>query len=224
MSYAYASRGTVETNKVLRNTFLLLALTLIPTIFGSMAGFALGLPALMASSPWIALGAFLIVAVVLIGLIHATSESALSIPILGVFTFVMGANLSGLLSAILNFSNGAEIIALAGTGTVGILIGCSLYAMNTKRDFSSFGGFLFGALIGLIVFSLANVFFQISWLQLALAFVALLLFSAYLVYDVQQVVNGGETNYVLATVSIYLDLINIFASLLQIFGIGFGDD
>lgn len=224
MSYAYASRGTVETNKVLRNTFLLLALTLIPTIFGSMAGFALGIPALMAASPWIALGLFLVVAIALIAMIHATSDSFLSIPILGAFTFVMGANLSGLLSAILNFSNGAEIIAMAGAGTIGILFGCSMYAMTTKRDFSSFGGFLFGALIGLVVFGLANMFFQISWLQLVIAFVALLLFSAYLVYDVQQVVNGGETNYVLATVAIYLDVINIFTSLLQIFGAGFGDD
>jgi modulator of FtsH protease len=222
--YATSFRGTAETNKVLRNTFLLLALTMIPTVFGSWAGFEMGLPAMMAESPWISLFGFLAVAMVLLFAIHATAASALAIPILGVFTFVMGANMSGILSAVLSLSNGADIIALAFMGTIGILIGCSGYAMTTKRDFSSLGGFLFGSLIALIVFGLANMFFQLSWLALVLAFVALVLFSVYLVYDVQRVVNGGETNYILATTSIYLNLVNIFVSLLQIFGVLSGDD
>ena len=224
MSYSIAFRGTAETNKVLRNTFALLALTLIPTIFGSWAGFALGLPALMAASPWMSLLAFILIAFVLIGVISSLRNSVAAIPVLGVFTFVMGAMLSGSLSAVLKLGNGGDIIALAFMGTVGMLIGCTMYASTTKRDFSGMRSFLFGALIAVIVVGLANMFFQLSWLALVLAFASFALFTVYLIYDVQQVVNGGEDNYILATLSIYLNLFNIFSSLLQIFGFFGGDD
>jgi modulator of FtsH protease len=224
MSYALSYRGTADTNKVLRNTFILLALTLIPTIFGSWVGFETGLPELMKESPWMSFFGFLAVALVLLFGIHATAATAAAIPLLGLFTFVIGANLTGILSAVLNLSNGTTIVSLAFLGTIGSLVGCSLYAMTTKRDFSSLGGFLFGSLIALIVFGLANMFFQLSWLALVLAFATLIVFTVYLIYDVQRVVQGGETNYILATTSIYLDLVNIFVSLLQIFGFLGGDD
>lgn len=137
----------------------------------------------------------------------------------------MGGVLSGVVSATLNFSNGAELIALAFIGTAAILLGCSSYAMTTKRDFSSMGGFLLGSLIAIIAMSFLNILFlQLPIISLAIACVAVVLFSAYLIYGVQQVVNGGETNYILATTSIYLSLINIFSSLLQIFGFLGGDD
>lgn len=223
--YATTFRGTAETNKVLRNTFLLLALTLIPTIGGTMAAMAMGLPAMMAASPWLSLGAFLLVAFGLIFAIHATKDSAIAIPILGVFTFVMGASLAGIITHTLKFSNGAELITMAVLGTAAILVGCSGYAMTTKRDFSSLGGFLFGSLLAVIALSIMNVLFlQLPMFSLIIACVSVVLFSVYLIYDVQKVVQGGETNYILATTAIYLDLINIFSSLLQILGVTSGDD
>lgn len=223
--YATTFRGTTETNKVLRNTFLLLALTLIPTVGGTMAAMAMGLPAIMAASPWLSFFGFLGIAFLLIFGIHATKDSAASIPILGVFTFVMGAMLSGIVTATLGFSNGAELIGLAFIGTIAILLGCSGYAMTTKRDFSSLGGFLFGSLLAVIALGIMNVLFmQLPVLSLIIACVCIVLFSVYLIYDVQKVVNGGETNYVIATTAIYLDVINIFSSLLQILGVVGGDD
>lgn len=218
-------QGTRETNKVLRNTFLLLSLTLIPTIFGTFAAMSLGIPAMMAASPWLSMFGFLAIAIVLIMGIHATKDSVLGIAVLGVFTFVCGGLLSGIVTATLKFSNGAELISLAFIGTIAILAGCSMYAATTKRDFSSLGGFLFGSLLAVIALSFANIlFFQLPLLAVIISGVCLVLFSIYLVYDVQQVVNGGETNYLLATTAIYLDLINIFSSLLQILGAFGGDD
>ncbi len=209
-------RGTAQTNKVLRNTFALLALTLLPTVGGVFLGLEMGLPAMMAESPWLSLGGFLLVAGILLFGIYTTATSAISIPITLLFTAVMGANLSGLISLALGTANGANIIALAALGTAGIMFGCSAYAMTTKRDFSGMHGFLFGALIGIVVLGLSNMFFQAGWLVLMLAFAALILFSVFMIYDVQRIVSGGESNYVLATVSIYLNMINIFSSLLQI--------
>jgi FtsH-binding integral membrane protein len=223
--YSTTFRGTAETNKVLRNTFLLLALTLIPTVGGTMAAIALGLPALMAASPWLSLFAVLGVAFALIFAINATKDSALGIGVLGVFTFVMGAVLSGVVSAALKMSNGGDLVAMAFLGTAAILAGCATYASTTKRDFSSLGGFLFGSVLAIIAVSVMNVlFFQLSILALIVACVSLVLFSVYLIYDVQKVVNGGESNYIIATTAIYLDLINIFSSLLQILMSIFGND
>lgn len=224
MYTSIAFRGTAETNKVLRNTFILLALTLLPTVGGVLLGMEMGLPAMMQESPWISLGIFLVIAFGLIFAIFATSHSVLSIPILLAFTGVMGASLSSMISLVLGTANGANLIALAFLGTVGMLIGCGTYAATTKRDFSSMSGFLFGALLAIIVVGVSNMFFQAGWLALLLACATLILFSVYLIYDVQKVVNGGETNYVLATVSIYIDLLNIFSSLLQILFSLFGSD
>lgn len=219
-----ALQSTEQTNRVLRNTFLLLALTLIPTIFGGFTAAAIGIPALMASSPLLSFLGFLAIAAVLLFGIHANSDNYVGIGLLGLFTFVMGGVLSGGVTAALSLPNGAGVVAMAIIGTISVMIGCSLYAMTTKRDFSGLGGFLFGAVIALVVVSLANIYFQLSLLHLAISVVALLVFSIYLVYDVQQVVSGRETNYVIATVSIYLDLVNIFSSLLNIFGyLGGGD-
>lgn len=222
--YATTFRGTTETNKVLRSTFLLLALTLIPTIGGTFAGIALGLPAMFVASPWLSFIGFLAVAWILIMGIHTTKDSAAAIPILGAFTFVMGAILSSGIQHTLNFSNGPQIIAAAVTGTVALLLGCSGYAMTTKRDFSSMGGFLFGSLLAVIALSFLNILFlHMPVIQLLIACVTVVLFSVFLVYDVQRVVQGGESNYIIATTEIYLDLINIFSSLLNIFGLA-GDD
>jgi FtsH-binding integral membrane protein len=217
--------SVANTNRVLRNTFTLLALTLIPTIAGTWAGFAMGIPAIMHASPWLSFFGFLAITMALLAVIHVTADDgfvALA-PLFG-FTFVIGASMTGLLGAVLALPNGHNLIMMAFLGTMAILAGCSGYAMTTKRDFSAMGGFLFSALLGIIVLMVVNMFFQFTWLFVALAGVSMLVFSAFLVFDVQQVVNGGETNYIRATVSIYLDLVNIFQDILSLLGIFGGDD
>jgi modulator of FtsH protease len=147
MGYSMRLRGAqsvFETNKTLRNTFFLLALSLLPTIGGVFLGTAIGLPAMMASSPWLFLIGFLVAAFLVIGAIHATSESGIVFVPLTALTLMMGAVLSGVITATLKFSNGPELITLAFAGTIAMLAGCGVYASTTKRYFSSMGGFLFG--------------------------------------------------------------------------------
>lgn len=203
-------------NRVLRNTFGLLGLTMIPTALGAYLGMALGLPAVLMASPFISAILFLAISFGLLFAINAAKNSPLSVPLVGVFTLFMGAWLSTLLTAALGLSNGVGLIAMAALGTAAVTWGCSVYAMSTKRDFSGIGGYLFGSVIGLIAVSLLNIWLQIPLLGLIISILALLIFSAFLVFDVQRVVRGGETNYVLATVSIYINIYNIFSSLLQI--------
>ena len=186
----YALRGTAETNKVLRNTFALLALTLLPTVLGVFVGIDLGLPAMAAESPWLTLLGTLGASLILLFGIYLTATHAVAIPLTLLFTFVMGASLSTAISVVLGAANGAAIISLAGLGTAGLLIGCSIYTMTTSKDFSGMGSWLLGALIAVIVVSVANIFIGAGWLALLLAIVTLILFSVFLVYDVQQVVNG----------------------------------
>ena len=210
-------QGAEATNKVFRNTFILLATTLVPTALGTFLGMSMGLPELMASSPWLSFFGFLGVAFLMIAAINALSQSAAAIPMIWVFAGVMGAVLSGVVSVALKRADGAQLVALAAIGTAAVMAGCSMYAMTTKRNFSSMGGFLFGSLLAVIAVSLLNVtVFQLPILATIIACVALVLFSAYMIYDVQQIVNGGQTNYVLATVGVYLNMVNIFSSLLQI--------
>jgi FtsH-binding integral membrane protein len=197
---------------------------MIPTALGAFLGMSLGLPALVMSSPIMSIIAFLVISFALLFAIDATQNSVVSIPTVGVFTLFMGAWLSTLLTAALGLSNGAGLIAMAAIGTVAITWACSLYAITTTQDFSAFGGYLFGSVIGLIVISLLNIWLQLPLLSLIIAALALLIFSAFLVFDVQRIVSGGETNYVMATVSIYLNVFNIFTSLLQILMELFGED
>ena len=219
MTYALSRAGDlVETNKTLRNTFLLLSLTLLPTIFGSWYGMVSGLNEWVALHPVVGFISFIAVGFMLILGVHATSDSPVGVLLLLLFTFVMGALMSGAIEATLALKNGHMIVAEAVGGTAIVTFCCGLYAMVTKRDFSSWGSALFGILIALIIVGFLNLWLQLPMLSLVLSAVALILFSAYLIYDVQQVVNGGESNYVLATMSIYLDIVNIFMSLLDIFG------
>jgi FtsH-binding integral membrane protein len=140
------------------------------------------------------------------------------------FTGVMGLMLSNILSVVLGRADGWQLIALAAMGTGAVVFGCAAYATTTKRDFSAAGGTLFGLLIALVVVSLANLFFQIPILGVILSFIAIILFSAFMVFDVQRVVNGGETNYILAATSIYLNIYNIFSSILNLLQVFSSDD
>lgn len=224
MAISIPLQATADTNRVLRNTFGLVALSLIPTAIGAWIAMAMGIPAMMYASPFISSMVFLAVMFGVLFGINAARDSVASIPLMLGFTFLMGMWLSGLLSLVLGASNGVGLIGMAGLGTAGVVAGCSLYAARTKRDFSRVGGFLVGSLIALIVVSLANIFLQLPLLSVALSVVAIALFSLFMIFDVQRVVQGGETNYVLAAVSIYLNIYNIFSSLLQLLYIFGGDD
>lgn len=212
--------SSTTSNTVLRNTYWLLAVSMLPTVLGAYLGVTMGLPAI---SGWGWLG----VIVVLFGFIFAIQalrNSVAGIPVLLIFTGLMGALMSPLLTRTLQFSNGVELIMLAVGGTAAIFFSLAAYATVTKRNFSGMGKYLFIALIVLIVAGIANIFLQLSALTILFSVAAMVIFSLYILYDVQQIVNGGETSYISATLSLYLDIINIFQNLLQLLGIFGGDD
>ncbi|MBA3024588.1 MAG: Bax inhibitor-1/YccA family protein [Gammaproteobacteria bacterium] len=205
----------VERNKVLRNTYMMLSLTMIPTVIGAFIGTSLNL-SFMAASPIIS---SLVMFGVMLGMLFAVSalrNSVWGIAALLGFTFVAGVFLGPILQVALHLKNGAQLIGMAAGGTGIIFFSLATIATVTKKDFSFMGKFLFIGLILLIVASLANLFFQIPALSLTISAIAVLIFSAYILYDVSQIVNGGETNYVMATLGLYLSIYNLFINLLQL--------
>lgn len=221
-SYTYA--GTTETNKVLRNTFGLLALSMIPTALAAWLSIASGFALTLAASPILSCVGFLVGAIILMVGIFACKDNAIGVVFMMAFAGFCGFMLSMSLQAVLQLKNGGELITLAALGTGAILAGCSIHAMTTKKDYSGMFGFLMGATLALIVVSLIGIIFKLSFLSILVSVAALVIFSIWLIYDVQQVVNGGEDNYIVATLQIYLDLLNIFSNLLQLLTIFGGSD
>ena len=209
--------GTVaqEQNKVLRNTYTMLALTMIPTIIGAFVGLSISFT-LMAQHP---IMAPLLMFAVMLGMLFAVSalrNSVWGIVMLLGFTFVAGVFLGPILQHALHLRNGAQLIGMAAGGTGLIFFSLATLVTVTKKDFSFMGKFLFIGLILLVVASLANIFFAIPALSLTISAIAVLLFSAYILYDISQIINGGETNYVMATMGLYLNIYNIFVHLLSL--------
>ncbi|MDB5887586.1 MAG: FtsH interacting integral rane protein [Rhodocyclales bacterium] len=205
-------------NRVLRNTYNLLALSMLPTVAGAWLGVQLNFASLFAGSP--IMGSILML-VAMFGLIFAIKryqDSSVGVVLLLGFTFVMGLLISNTLQWTLRFSNGGSLIAMAAGGTAVIFFGMSTLASVIKRDLSGLGNFLFIGTLLLIVAGIANLFFQIPAFQLTIAVIGCALFSVWLLFDLNRVINGGETNYVSATLKVYLDLVNIFVNLLQILG------
>ncbi|RJG00478.1 Bax inhibitor-1/YccA family protein [Noviherbaspirillum sedimenti] len=222
-AYSTAAQPAVARNRVLRNTYLLLALSMVPTVLGAWLGVQFKF-SLFAGSPFIGFIAFMAIAFGFIWAIEKTKHSAMGVAVLLGFTFVMGLMLSRLISHTLGYSNGASLIMTAFGGTAAIFTVMATIATVSKRDFSGMGKWLFVGMLVALVAMVANIFLQLPALQLALSVILIGIFSAYILYDVQQVINGGETNYITATLSIYLDVYNIFANLLSILGIFGGDD
>jgi modulator of FtsH protease len=210
--------GAVARNRVLRNTYWLLALSMIPTVLGAWLGVQLHL-SLFAGSPMIGFVVFMAVAFGFFYAIEKTKNSSLGVAVLLGFTFFMGLMLSRLIEYTLGFSNGAQLIMTAFGGTALIFGVMATVATVSKRDFSGMSKWLFAGVLVIIVASLANIFLQLPALQLTISVVAIATFSAYILFDVQQVINGGETNYISATLAIYLDVYNVFVNLLSILGI-----
>lgn len=205
----------LQQNKVLRNTYMLLALTMIPTIAGALLGVQLNF-SLFSGSPMLSFVVFLGIAFGFMWGIERTKEGAMGVVLLLGFTFFMGLMLAGILRVALGFSNGGSLIATAAGGTGAIFFTLAGIATVTKKDFSFIGKFLFIGLVIVILASLANIFFQIPALSLTVSAVAVMIFSGYILYDISQIVHGGETNYISATLKVYLDVYNIFVHLLNL--------
>jgi modulator of FtsH protease len=212
----------VARNRVLRNTYWLLALSMIPTVLGAWVGVQFNF-SFFPGSPFIGLMVFLAIAFGFFYAIEKTKDSGLGVAILLGFTFFMGLMLSRLISYTLGFSNGATLIMGAFGGTAAILAVMASIATVSKRDFSGMGKWLFAGALVLLLAMAANIFLQIPALHLTILVLVIGIFSAFILYDVQRVVNGGETNYVTATLAIYLSIYNIFSSLLQLLGIAGGE-
>ncbi|VVE45957.1 membrane protein [Pandoraea morbifera] len=214
-----AGATTVQVrNKVLRNTYWLLALSMLPTIAGAWLGVNYGF-ALFAGSPMVSMIAFLAIAFGFMFAIERFKNSGVGVALLLGFTFFMGLMLTRLLSFVLGFSNGASLTMLAFGGTAVIFGVMASIATVSKRDFSGLGKWLFMGVLVILLASVANIFLQLPALMLTVSVLAIAIFSAYILFDVQRVVNGGETNYVTATLAIYLDLYNIFTNLLALLGV-----
>lgn len=205
----------LQQNRVLRNTYLLLALTMLPTVVGALVGVQLKF-SFFAGSPLISFLIFMAVAFGFMWGIERTKDSGLGVALLLGFTFFMGLMLSRILQVALGFSNGASLIATAAGGTGAIFFTLAGVATVTKRDFSFLGKFLMIGLVVVLLASLANIFLQIPALSLTISALAVLLFSAFILHDISRIVQGGEDNYISATLAVYLDVYNLFVSLLHL--------
>lgn len=202
-------------NRVLRNTYALLGVTMIPTVIGAIVGTNLSF-AFMRASPIISVLVLLAIVYGLMFAIEKNKDSSVGVYLLLVFTFFMGVILGPLLQVALSFRNGAQLIAVAAGGTGITFMAMAAFSATTKRDLSGMGRFLFVGAIVLMIAVVANIFLQMPALQLALSAAFILFSSMIIAYTINSVVHGGETNYISATLSIYVSIYNIFSSLLQI--------
>ena len=219
----YADGGAVagQRNRVLRNTYWLLALSMVPTVLGAWLGVQTGIARAM--SPGIGLIVFMVGAFGFMFAIEKFKNSAAGVPILLAFTFFMGVMLSRLIGAVLGLSNGASLIMMAFAGTGTIFLGMASLSTIIKRDLSSMGKWLFIGAIMVLVAGIANFFIQSSALMITLSVLVMGIFSAFILYDLKRVQDGEETNYITATLGVYMSIYNVFQSLLSLLGIFGGE-
>jgi modulator of FtsH protease len=213
-TYPAAAEGSHQQQRVLRNTYLLLALTMVPTVIGAMVGMSTA--GIILQHP---IMSTLVVLAAVIGLqfaIVANRDSGIGVGLLLLMTFILGWWLGPLLTVALALRNGPQLVGFAAAGTGVIFFVMAAIATTTRRDFSFMGKFLFVGMIVLLIAMLANMFLQIPALALTISALVIVVFSLFLLHDVSRIVNGGETNYVMATTGVYLSLFNIFANLLQL--------
>ena len=224
LDVVYGSAAAGDRQRVLRNTYALLALSMLPTVLGAWLGVAMGF-SFFAGSPFIGLMVFMGVAFGFFFAIEKFKNSGLGVVLLLGFTFFMGLMLSRMLGHVLGLSNGASLIVTAFGGTALVFGGMATLASTMKRDVSSLGKWLFVGLAVMIVAAVANIWLQMPALYLALSAMGVVIFSAFILYDLKRIIDGGETNYVTATLSVYLSVYNLFSSLLHLLtALGGGDD
>jgi len=210
----------IERTRVLRNTYWLLALSMVPTVLGAWIGVSTGIA--RALTPGVGLVVFLAGAFGFMYAIEKTKNSAAGVPVLLAFTFFMGVMLSRLVGQVLGMANGASLIMTAFAGTGAIFLGMATLSSVIKRDLSAMGKFLFIGAILVLVAGIANVFIQSGALMITLSVLVIGIFSAFILYDLKRVRDGQETNYISATLGVYLSVYNVFQSLLMLLGIGGG--
>jgi modulator of FtsH protease len=215
---AYGSTTAVERNRVLRNTYWLLALSMLPTVLGAWLGVATGITKSLSGG--LGLIVFLGGAFGFIYAIEKTKNSAAGVPVLLGFTFFMGLMLSRLIGMVLGFKNGTEIVMTAFGGTAGVFFVMASLSTVIKRSLEGMGKWLFVGAMVLMVGSIINVFVGSSAGMMVISVLAIGIFSAYMLYDLKRIVDGGETNYISATLALYLDVVNVFQSLLALLGMG----
>jgi modulator of FtsH protease len=214
MAQARPASIALGQNRVLRNTYLLLALTMIPTIAGAFLGMATA-AVVIAHPIAISLAVFFGV-IALQFAIAANRNNAGGIALLLLMTGILGWYLGPILNFALAMRNGGFLVAYAALGTGAILFGMGTIAATTKRDFGFLGKFLYVGMWALVLAMAANMFFQIPAVALALSTLVIVVFSLFLLFDLQRIIKGGETNYIMATTAVYMSLFNIFANLLNI--------
>lgn len=212
-----------QQNKVLRNTYLLLAVSLIPTVIGAAVGTNFVNFSFMRSSPVMSMIVMLAVFYGWIFMIEKNRNSVLGVGLLLGFTAFLGLMLAPLLQSILSLRNGGQLVMMAAGGTAAVFFVLSGIASSTKRDFSFLNKFMMVGFVVIMLAVLANIFLQSPVLQLALCGAFIIFSSAVILWQINAIVRGGETNYVSATLSLYISLYNIFTSLLQILGLTSGD-
>jgi len=215
---AHSGSEAVSSNKVLKNTYMLLSATLGFSALMAMASMAIGVP------PVAYLIAVIAAMVLGIFVLPRTANSTSGIGVIFLITGLLGFGLGSVLSMYLALPNGPQVIATAFAGTGIIFLGLSGYALTSKRDFSFMGGFLFAGMMVVVLAMIANIFLQMPALALAVSSGIILLMSGFILFDTSRIIRGGETNYIMATYGLYLSIFNIFISLLQILGIMGGDE
>jgi modulator of FtsH protease len=212
---------TEQRNKVLRNTYWLLALSLLPTVLGAWIGVATGLT--RGLSGGIGLMVFLGGAFAFMFAIEKTKNSAAGVPVLLAFTFFMGLMLSRMIAMVLGYKNGPSLVMTAFGGTAGVFFVMASLATVIKRDISGMGKFLFVGALAIMIGAIINVFVGSTIGMMVISVMAIGIFSAYMLYDLKQIIDGGETNYISATLALYLDIFNVFQSLLALLGLAGGE-
>lgn len=202
-------------NKVLRNTYMMLGLTMIPTVIGAFVGMSIDF-SVIALHPFMAFGAFMLVTMGMQMGITANRNNSMGIVLLFAYTFLLGLMLGPILQHAVHLRNGAQLVGLAAGSTGLIFLTMAAIGTTTKKDFSYMGKFLsIGVMVAFIAI-IANMFFHIPALSVAISSVFVLISSGFIMYEVNQIVRGGETNYVMATLSLFISIYNIFTSLLNI--------
>jgi modulator of FtsH protease len=216
--YESGMESVLSTNRVLKNTYMLLSMTLL--FSAACAGVAMAMN--------LSYGIGMVCTLVSIGLIWfvlpKTANSATGIYVVFAVTGLLGAGLGPILNYYLAMANGGSYIMQALGGTAVVFFGLSGYALTTRKDFSYMGGFLFVGLLVAILAMIANIFLQIPVLSLTISAAVVLIMSGLILFDTSRIINGGETNYIMATVSLYLSLYNIFVHLLHLLSALSGDD
>ncbi len=220
--YAGQVTSQEQRNRVLRNTYWLLAMSLVPTVLGAWLGVATGMTRSLTGG--MGLVVFLAIAFGFMFAIEKTKNSAAGVPVLLAFTFFMGLMLSRLIAMVLGFRNGPSLVMTAFGGTAGVFFVMASLSSIIKRDLSGMGKFLFVGALAIMIGGIINVFVGSTAGMLVISVMAIGVFSAYMLYDLKRIVDGGETNYISATLALYLDIFNVFQSLLALLGLTSGSN